>query len=327
VEDLFLRALVPHELELSLAVEQQVEQQAEELAQQWRARREQAGYEARHAERRYKAVDPDNRVVARTLEREWEERLHELEEVERQFAQAKLEKRVMLSAADRERIRELAKDLPRVWEAPTTSVADRKAMLRLVIEAVAAEPVETPSRKTRLRVQWKSGVVTEVEVDRARKWDNVKTPEEAVERIREAALRGLDDEQIADDLNKAGIKTKQQSNWKPYSVTWVRRKNGIERLAPDKPRVKRAPERYKDGSYSIAAVADRLKVGIQAVRGWIQKGYLSAQKKRYGTNRFAWFVKLDRRTLARLAALPQRRNQGKGKTRSDTTTAKNKPSK
>jgi hypothetical protein len=86
VEKLFLETLVPGELELSLAVDQEVAGQAEELAKQWRARREQAAYEARRAEKRYKAVDPDNRVVARTLEREWKSKLRELEEVERQHA-------------------------------------------------------------------------------------------------------------------------------------------------------------------------------------------------------------------------------------------------
>ena len=89
VEQLFLETMVPSELELSLAVEQEVAGHAEELAQQWRARREQATYEARRAEKRYKAVDPDNRVVARTLEREWESKLRELEELEASAAGAR----------------------------------------------------------------------------------------------------------------------------------------------------------------------------------------------------------------------------------------------
>ena len=105
VETLFLETMVPSELELALAVDQEVAGQAEELAQQWRARREQATYEARRAEKRYKAVDPDNRVVARTLEREWEGKLRELEEVERQYAEARRTKRVELSDADRARVR------------------------------------------------------------------------------------------------------------------------------------------------------------------------------------------------------------------------------
>jgi len=144
VEELFLETMVPSELELALAVEHEVASQAEELAQQWRARREQASYEARRAEKRYKAVDPDNRVVARNLEREWESKLRELEEVERQYAEARRTKPVDLSDADRARVRALARDLPAVWRSPLTPPADRKAMLRLVIEAISSAPRPRP---------------------------------------------------------------------------------------------------------------------------------------------------------------------------------------
>src|SRR5882672_3367904 len=89
VEDLFLETMVPSEIDLSLAVEHEVNGQAKSLSAQWQARLEQARYEARRAERRYKAVDPDNRVVARTLEREWEQALRELERIEQQREQAR----------------------------------------------------------------------------------------------------------------------------------------------------------------------------------------------------------------------------------------------
>jgi uncharacterized protein YndB with AHSA1/START domain len=78
-----------------------VDQDAAALERQWRARIEQATYEAKHAERRYKAVDPENRVVARTLEREWEQRLRELAELEQAYARTKKEHHVELSDDDR----------------------------------------------------------------------------------------------------------------------------------------------------------------------------------------------------------------------------------
>jgi len=87
-------------------------------------------------------VDPDNRVVARTLEGEWERCLSELEQVRTDYERAKREQRVELTELDRERIRALARDLPNVWRSPTTRQADRKAMLRLVIEAVSLTPLQ-----------------------------------------------------------------------------------------------------------------------------------------------------------------------------------------
>lgn len=125
IAGVFLETVVPSEVELALAVEQEVQGQATDLARQWRIRIEQATYEARRAERRYKTVDPDNRVVARTLEREWEARLQDLAQVERQYAMARQQKHIDLTAADRTRIRALARDLPAVWRAPTTSPAGK----------------------------------------------------------------------------------------------------------------------------------------------------------------------------------------------------------
>jgi hypothetical protein len=120
VEELFLRSMVPAELEVCLAVEREVVVQSEALDRHWKLRIEQARYEAQRAERRYKSVDPDNRVVARTLEREWEDRLEQLEQVEHQRDEARRQHVVELTSEDRARIRALARDLPKVWRAETT---------------------------------------------------------------------------------------------------------------------------------------------------------------------------------------------------------------
>lgn len=114
IEDLFLQTMIPKEIELSLAVEREVGAQSGSVEQQWKLRLETAGYEARRAERRYRAVDPDNRVVARTLESDWELRLRELQDVEQQFERARREHRIELTEADRARIRALARELPKV---------------------------------------------------------------------------------------------------------------------------------------------------------------------------------------------------------------------
>src|SRR5437867_4041537 len=218
VEDLLLRMIVPTELELSLAVEREVDAQAASLEEQWKLRLEQAEYEARRAERRYKAVDPDNRVVARTLESEWEARLQELAEIRRRLENAKREHRVQLTDEDRSRIRALARDLPAVWRAPTTTPADRKAMLRLVIEAVAIRPIEVPQRLTHIRVQWKSGAVDELTADRPSSADQNRTSIEAIERIRQLATLRLVDRVIAEKLNDEGVRPGSGRAWTASAV-------------------------------------------------------------------------------------------------------------
>jgi DNA invertase Pin-like site-specific DNA recombinase len=126
VAGLFLATIQIPELEIALAVARETERQAVEVDHPWALRRERLAYEARLAERRYKAVDPDNRVVARTLEREWNERLRELDQLESDYQAARRRQKLVLSEDDRARILALAKDLPGVWSAPTTRHAERK---------------------------------------------------------------------------------------------------------------------------------------------------------------------------------------------------------
>ena len=115
----FLQVAQPPALDLSLAVTREAEHQAEALDRQWRLRLDRARYEAKLAERRYKAIDPDNRNVARTVEGEWEQRLSELAEVERSYESERQQRKVHLTDADRARVRALAGDLPAVWLSPS----------------------------------------------------------------------------------------------------------------------------------------------------------------------------------------------------------------
>jgi hypothetical protein len=282
VVQLFLETMVPEELELTLAVEHHVELQTRELERQWSARLERARYEVRRAERRYKAVDPDNRVVARTLEREWEEALRALEQTEADHEGARTRERLVLSDEDRARVRALASDLPTVWNAPTTSLADRKAMLRLVFEAVALSPVEVPNRATVVQVQWRGGAVSRVEVQRPRRGDNLRTPLETVDRIRQLASSHISDTEIADTLNRQAVKTGSGGRWTPDAVRWLRRQHGIPRLVPDKPRCPPLPACFPDGRYSVAGAAQALDVTTATVRRWIEWGVLSAERRPFG---------------------------------------------
>jgi DNA invertase Pin-like site-specific DNA recombinase len=306
VEQLFLETMVPDELDLSLAVDREIEKQADSLDSAWRARIEQARYEARRAERRYKAVDPDNRVVARTLERDWEERLRALEAVERQHAEARREARVELTAEDRRRVRELARDLPAVWAAPTTCTADRKAMLRLVIEAIAVHPVDVPKRTTRLRVQWQSGAVSELEIGRPARGQYRTHAVEVVERIRQLATAGLDDHGIARRLGGEGLRTGSGLPWSARTVLDTRRKHRIRRVTDD-PSNPPLPHRHPDGRYSVPGAAARFGVSHNVVRWWIEHGLVPAARADFGTHRNVHWLDIDDATAVRLTARIRRR--------------------
>ncbi len=248
-------------------------------------------------------MDPDNRVVATTLEREWEIKLRELEEVERQYTEARRTRRVELSAEDRARGRELARDLPAVWRSPVTPPADRKAMLRLGIAAISLSPIEVPRRATWVKVAWQSGTVTELEVPRPHRRDLFRTPPTALERIRALAAAGRHDEEIAEILNAEGMRTGRGLPWNTWAVRWTRKKERICPVAPDRPRRALLPDRYPDGRYSVAGVAKRFGVRRDVVHAWIKRGLVKGQRNDFQAHRRVWWLEIVEDTAARLERL------------------------
>ena len=155
-----LAALEPAALELSLAAAEQVEQERAALVQLWQQRRERAAYEAERAARQYQAVEPENRLVARTLERAWEEKLAAQQQLEEDYHRFVREQPRVLTEPEREAIRQLAADIPALWAAPTTTPADRKEIVRQVVERVEVD-AQGKSEQVRVRIIWVGGGQTE----------------------------------------------------------------------------------------------------------------------------------------------------------------------
>src|SRR6266851_481067 len=134
-----LNALQPAELELALAALQQLETRDQAIMRQWQMRLERAEYETALAERRYQEVDPSNRLVASTLERRWNDALVQLQDLKKQAGEFQLQEARVATAEQKEKVLALARDLPRLWRAPTTQAKDRKRMLRLLIKDITVE--------------------------------------------------------------------------------------------------------------------------------------------------------------------------------------------
>ncbi|MBI4771593.1 MAG: hypothetical protein HY784_14575, partial [Chloroflexi bacterium] len=131
-----LEALTPAELELSLQALEDLTRQQEGVRRQWGLHLERSRYEAALAQRRYRQVEPENRCVARTLEREWEESLTAVTQAEQAYATAQREMALTLNAEEREQVLALAQDLPALWQAESTTTAERKEVLRLLLADV-----------------------------------------------------------------------------------------------------------------------------------------------------------------------------------------------
>jgi hypothetical protein len=138
-----LHALEPAGLEVSLSAANNIERERGKLLQHWQQRLERARYEADRAARQYEAVEPENRLVARTLEKRWEESLRKQRELEEEYDRYRQTTPPQLSQDERDQLREMAADLPRLWEAEGTTVEDRKDLIRAIVERVTVAPQQT----------------------------------------------------------------------------------------------------------------------------------------------------------------------------------------
>ena len=265
-----LEQVSPEQLNISLAVLSELDQQAAQLEQQWQLKLERARYEASRAQRQYDAVEPENRLVARTLEKRWNEKLQQLTELEFAYEQARKVERLELSPQQRQQILRLASDLPALWHSPTTTIAERKEMLGLLVKQVALTPRDNPKRETLIKILWHTGATTELVVERLTRAQKISTPRKVIEAIKELGP-GRTDPEIAQLLNQMGLVTGKGNPFTKASVNWIRWKEGIPNPASPRLTGIRA-----DGHYSTSALAEKLGVGIHTIHYWRQKGILQA---------------------------------------------------
>jgi DNA invertase Pin-like site-specific DNA recombinase len=229
VAEAVLSALTPAQIELSLAVVQEMERQQAELHKQWELGLESAHYAARLAQRRYEQVDPDNRLVARSLEREWEARLRQVERLETEFARQRGQPTLTLNATQRQQLANLVHDLPQVWHAETTSWTERKNLLQLLVADVTLTRQETDIL---IQIRWHTNELDTFTAPLPRR-GAPPVPKAVVERVRRLS-RSHTDRKIADALNRDGIQTSRGQPFTARRVQGLRRRYGI-RKRPSSP--------------------------------------------------------------------------------------------
>ncbi|MEO1558754.1 MAG: recombinase [Cyanobacteria bacterium J06632_19] len=278
-----LEAINSEQLDISLAVLEELDYQAQEADKTWQLRLERARYEADRAFRQYDATEPENRLVARTLERRWNEKLQQLAELEEAYLQAHQVQRLELTAAQRQQILHLAKDIPTLWHASSTTNQERKEILGLLVKQVSLTPIDTPERSTRIQILWHTGVTSTLYALRPTTAQRFQTPNEVIQLIEELAP-GRTDTEIALELNQRGLVSGTGRAFTKASVAWIRWKFGIEKPLAD-PIVAKSgvsPEGY----YSTSALASLLGVGIHTIYYWRDKGIIQAFQE---TERSPWW--------------------------------------
>ena len=267
VVTVFLDAVRPAGLEALKRIEEQWEADSDALAHSWTLQVEKAEYEAQRAERQFHAVEPENRMVARELERRWNDQLIELERV-RQQAQLVGSRTAALSAEEITRARQLAQDLDQVWQSPTTTNRDRKRLLRCLIDEVQLTSEEN---RYRVRIVWKGGAVTDREVERRSAGGATRTPTDTIELVRELA-REFDDAQIARILNRQGRRTGFGNPFTQSNVLSLRGHHQIPKCS------KTQAKDPKDGPFTADEAAAELGVTMSTIHRWLREGILAGEQ-------------------------------------------------
>jgi DNA invertase Pin-like site-specific DNA recombinase len=266
----FIAALAPAGLEAALLAAQQIEADQDAVVAQVRLQVEHTRYEAQRAERRYRAVDPDNRLVARGLEAEWEKCLHELHAAEMDLARRQTEKARVLSAQERTQILALGKDIERAWSAPSTTDRDRKELLRTMVEEVLVD-VKRDDENAHLTLRWRGGLLTEIDVHLPRSRPApIRTDEDVVQLVRRLAEH-YSDAVIAGILNRQGKTTAKGMRFTANRIGSLRTHWRI-------PCFKASGKQPSGDVVTIDRAAEILGVAPSTVHRWLNDGFIAGEQ-------------------------------------------------
>lgn len=279
-----LKALQPAQLELALAALEELEARDQGIGRQWQMRLERAEYEAALAERRYLEVDPAQRLVAATLERRWNAVLEQLEELKKQAAEFQRREARVASPEQKAKVLALARDLPRIWHAPTTEAKDRKRMLRLLIKDIT---VEKPAPKQLLvHIRWQGGAASDLNLQLLPNIaDRVRYPTAVVDHVRNLA-RSLPNAEIAAQLNREGQLSPLGKPFTCSMIQWIRYRYQIPQFTLARPE-----------ELTVEQVASRFGVSSHVVYYWIDRGVIRARRLNAGAPLWITLSEADEQKL------------------------------
>jgi DNA invertase Pin-like site-specific DNA recombinase len=237
VSEQVLTVITPAGLELSLRAATECQRQRAALDQQWQQRLERAGHDTVRAYRQYDAVEPEDRLVARTLERKWEEALLTQRALEEDYTRFQQTQPRGLTAAERAEIATLAENLPAVWRAPQTGVVQKRQIIRLLLERVVVW-VPPSSQEVTVHLHWSLGTVTEHRLRRpVHSWEQVANAAELRRRLEAWQAAGWPSRRMAAELNAAGYQTPRGQPFTAASVRKLLARGGRRRPQADRGQV------------------------------------------------------------------------------------------
>lgn len=287
VSEIFLKTVSPASLNIQLQALQQLQHQQDMALEQLQLQLERAQYEADRVFRQFNAVEPENRLVARTLEKQWNKKLKRVDELKLQITDRKKFFQDKLSKIEEKQIIRLSHNLPEIWIAPTTTDKERKKLLRAAIEEVQLTKIE---RDVTVKILWTGGALTEKMVQLPKIRSKRHTSLDVVELVRQLAQK-FTDEQIARILIRQGHKTATGLPFNAHTVANLRRNYAI-------PRYQRTKDE-KTKSYTAEQAAQILQVSVPTIHNWLNMGFIKGEQLAKGA---PWEIFLTDDDIKRLTA-------------------------
>lgn len=284
----FLDAVTPGAMEAAILAEKNIEADHDAALAQYQLQIERLQYETDRAERRYRAVEPENRLVARTLESQWEQSLNQLNDAKKGLERRQEQRPKKLTTDHRSRIRSLSEDLSQVWHAVTTTHREKKELLQLLLEEVNIA-INRKEGEAHLILRWKTGVTSELTVDvRQKRIPPIRTEQDTIELVRRLAAH-YPDAVIAGVLNRQGRKTARGDRFTANKVGNLRRYWKIPRF--------KTTEAPCDGELvTIKKAAEILGVVASTVHRWIADGFIAGEQITPGA---PWRIRMTNSLRAR----------------------------
>lgn len=289
VADAFLEAITPAAVEAMRLTVEQLQTNHDAALSQWRLEVERTRYEAERAERRYRTVEPENRLVARGLETEWESRLRDLAAAEAELRRREQQRPTTLDPEQLKRIQTLGSDIRQVWQATTTTDRDRKELLRTLLEEVVLN-LKRAEGHAHLTLRWRGGAITLLDVSVPRFQPmGPRTDEDTISLLRRLALL-YPDEVIAGILNRQGRKTAMGERFTANQVGSLRRYRNIPRFQP--------PAEPPSGALvSIRKAAQILGMNTSSIHRWLADGFIAGEQVTPGA---PWQIRITDELRARI---------------------------
>ena len=267
-----LTALQPAALELSLAAADDVQQERQRLTEHWQQRLERARYQTSRAERQYQAVEPENRLIARELERRWEAALKEQRQLEGEYEQFRCSQPAQLSSEERALILALAKDLPALWHAASTTPADRQRITRLVLQRVTVA-IQGITERVDVTLEWAGGFTSQHTIIRPLlRYLQMADFGRLVARVQELRAAGHSFQEIAAVLNREGFRpVKPVDQFEENMVAYLFGKYILPR---SKQRRGSLGVKLERNEWLVRDLAEKLNVSKSNVYRWVKSGWI-----------------------------------------------------